>query len=89
MQKFLEELYRDFFLPGEGTFPHDPAYREAGKEVCRLEEILLAELPGKKRELYEAFQRACDERNDYEEAQLFVDAFKLGARLMLEVAYEG
>lgn len=85
MQKYLEEFYHGNISPNEGTFPRDPTYKPKGAKVCQLEELLLIDLPEEKKEIYEKFQLACIDRDVIENAQIYIDGFKLGARLMLEV----
>ena len=88
MQKYLEEFYYGNISPGERAFPRDPTYKQKGVKSLQLEELLLADLPEEKKEIYEKFQFACIDRDVVEYAQTFVDAFKLGARMMLEIMLE-
>ncbi len=84
MQKILEELYHGNLTIGEGV-PTAKAYNQAVKEILRLEDLLKERLNKEQWELLQSFQKARSIVEGLESTQHFVEAFRLGARIMLAI----
>ena len=84
MRKILEELWRGNITPQSKTFHRGTAYDEAVKMLCKNEEDLKAALSEKE---WETFEKFCDCQNEithYTQEDIFVTAFRLGARIVME-----
>ena len=86
MKKFLEELYYGELNIFEK--PRNLEYIAKSKELVELENLFLGDLSDKKQEEYENLQDARANHVEIHNVQLFSDAFRLGARMMLEIMLE-
>ena len=85
MRSILEELWYGNVCPGFGC-------RETTKEVKKLmgyiadhHDTLRATLTDKQKEILERFDDCYTELTDINEREIFVYAFRLGARIAIEV----
>lgn len=88
MQNILVDFYRGNINPNEVSFPLNPSCKRVNKEIVSLEKILLSKLNDEEKKLFENFQLLLAERGSFEDTQLFIDAFRLDARMMLEIIIE-
>ena len=85
MQKILENLYKGRIFPAEQPFIRDDEYRQAYKQECDLEEELLSQLNDRQKELWESMCDSRVHRAHIGSMYAFVDAFRLGAGIAIEV----
>ena len=87
MKSILEELFYGNVCPNTDC-------RSTGKETKELmgysadhHDTLLKELTDKQKEILEKFDDCYNELTDINEREIFVYAFRLGARIAIEVLY--
>lgn len=85
----LEDLYLGDIHPSERSFKKDSQYSMVLNEVVKAGDSLLDTLTEKQKEQYEAYMTAQREVNVLTDCETFCYAFKLGARIMLDVLTEG
>ena len=85
MQNILEELYFGNVSPAEVFFSDDDVMKAKTAELADAQTAFLSGLSSEKRKLYDVFESISGEMHDIEDVRRFSDAFRLGARLMLEV----
>lgn len=85
MKKILDELWYGKINPADD-------YRENGKEAKQLLEYaskhhdkLNFELNDEQKAIFEKFNECCYELNDITERSIFSYAFKLGAKMAIEI----
>ena len=83
MHNILSELYHGNITPSESAYIKGKDYKKAARQVCDIEESLLSQLDDGGKELYSQLPFAIIERDSIENAQIFTDAFRLGANIML------
>lgn len=88
MENIIHELYHGNIRPTDGRFPQLPKYKAAAEEVTKIENNLLALLNDEGKELYRQLTLAAIPRDVIENAYAFEEAFKLGARIMLNCLTE-
>jgi hypothetical protein len=89
MDELLKKLYQGELRPSEKRNAHSPALAQAMLEVCRMEDGLMEDLEGEYKEKLQALIDAYGEMEAMEAEESFVDGFRLGARLTMEVLEEG
>ena len=92
MRSILEELFYENICPsGGGTGSTVGAESERERElagyIARHHGALMAELSDGQKEILEKFEDCQDELRDITERELFVSAFRLGARIAIEVLF--
>ncbi|MEG0386197.1 MAG: hypothetical protein RR642_15760 [Solibacillus sp.] len=85
MQEILKDLYYGNINPNSKQFVKGSEYGRALKAVCDCEEKLNVLLSGKEMELFEKLMRAIGESNSIGGQEHFIDGFRLGARIALEI----
>ncbi|MEG0835393.1 MAG: hypothetical protein RR313_08285 [Anaerovoracaceae bacterium] len=85
MQSILEELFYGKIKPNERSFIRKSEYGKAIKTVSDCEEKLLTLLSGKELELFENLMKMHGESSHINGREYFVDGFRLGARIALEI----
>ena len=85
----LENLYLGDVHPSERSFKKDTQYSRALNEAVKAGDVLLGTLTEKQKEQFEAYMTAQREVNVLTDCETFCYAFKLGARIMLDVLTEG
>ena len=88
MQKTIKQLYSKHIYPVEQVIPEDKEYREKGRINGEWRERFKNNLPDSMKADFEAMFQSCLEVTLMEEEQSFVNGFRLGARLMLEIMTE-
>ena len=85
----LEDLYMGEVHPSERGFKKDSQYSRALNEVVKAGDVLLSTLTEQQREQFEDYMTAQREVNVLTDCETFVHAFKLGAKIMMDVLTEG
>ena len=85
----LEDLYVGDIHPNERTFKRDSQYAKALDGVVKAGDELTASLSENEKKLFEDFMDAQREVTVLTDCQTFCYAFKLGAKIMLDVLTEG
>lgn len=85
----LEDLYFGAIRPTETMFKKNSQYANALDEVVRSEDALMASLSPEQKEYFENYACAQMEVNTLTDCETFCQAFKLGAKTMLDVLTDG
>ena len=85
----LEDLYVGDVHPSERSFKKDSHYSRALNEVVKAGDALLGTLTEKQKEQFEAYMTAQREVNVLTDCETFCYAFKLGAKVMMDVLSDG
>ena len=85
MRSILEELWYGNVCPSEGCREVKKETKELMKFIAEHHDNLYATLNEKQKELLEKFDDCSAELTDTNERDIFVYAFRLGAKIMLEV----
>ena len=85
MRSILEELWYGNVCPNEGCREVTKETKELMKYIAEHHDNLHATLTEKQKETLEKFDDCYSELTDINERDIFVYAFRLGARMMLEV----
>ena len=85
MKSILHELYYGNINPNEKSFKRDSEYSRIIKGLSDSEEKLLKLLTGTEKELFATFSKAQVNLNEISVADVFIDGFCLGARIVVEV----
>ena len=84
----LYDLWDGSIHPAEDNCPTDQQYRAARKALVEQEDLFWKELSPGGKEAYEAFLDARDHLLCRQSRNAFVQGFRLGARLLLDVLTE-
>ena len=88
MKNMIKELWYGNILPSEKTMPPgSPLYRTTNK-VVEAEQAVEDALPEEKRELLISLENAQFELSNTLETNAFVDGFRLGAKLVMDIFSE-
>ncbi len=85
----LEELYMGDIHPSERGFMKDSRYSRALNEVAKAGDALTGTLTEKQKEQFEDYTTAQREVNVLTNCETFCYAFKLGAKIMIDVLTKG
>ena len=85
----LEDLYLGDIRPNERGFKRNSQYAKALDEVVRAGDALIDSLTEEQKELFEDYMTAQREVNVLTDCETFCLAFKLGAKIMLDVLADG
>ena len=85
MRSILEELFYGNICPNTDCRRHDKETKQLMGYIADHHDNLLSTLNDQQRELLEKFDDCYNELTDINEREIFSYAFKLGARIMLEV----
>lgn len=88
MQKIIEKIYRGEIYPAEQIDPMLQNFREKWEKSKSNAEAFSERLSDEFRPLFEAVMADKLEIATLEQTQAFVDGFKLGAKLLVEVIFE-
>ena len=88
MQSILEELWYGNICPNESCRKTTPEVKELMGYIADHHDALLEMLTDKQKETFEKFDDCWDELTDINEREIFVYAFKLGARIAIDVLTE-
>ena len=87
MKSILEELFYGNVCPNTDCRSRDKEVKNLMANIADHHSSLNATLTDKQKELFEKFDNAWDELTDISEREIFVYAFRLGARIAIEVLY--
>ena len=87
--QILEELYYGGIQPNERSIKKDGQYAKALRELVQAGEVLTSSLNPEQREHFDQYVATQLEADCLTDVTTFCQAFKLGARIMLEVLAEG
>lgn len=85
----LEDLYLGDVLPSDRSFKRNSQYAKALDEVVRAGDALTDGPTEEQKELFENYMTAPREVNVLTDCETFCLAFKLGAKIMLDILTEG
>ena len=84
----LEDLYYGNLFPHEKCAKLDDEVKELLKLLNRNEEKLISTLSEEQKETFEKYKDCNREISEINEREIFLNGFRLGARIMLEVMEE-
>ena len=87
MKSILEELFHGNVCPNTDCRNKDKEVKDLMANIADHHSSLNETLTDKQKELFEKFDNAWDELTDISEREIFVYAFRLGARIAIEVLY--
>ncbi len=87
--QILEDLYLGDIRPNERFFKRNSQYAKALDDVVKVGDTLTASLNEKEKKLFENYMDAQREVTVLTDCETFCYAFKLGAKIMLDVLTEG
>jgi hypothetical protein len=85
----LEELYLGDVRPSERSFKRNSQYAKALNEVVRAGDALTDTLTEKQKEMFEDYMTVQREVNVLTDCETFVYAFRLAAKIMIDVLTDG
>lgn len=85
----LEDLYLGDIHPSERSFKKNSQYAKALNEVVKAGDELIGTLTEKQKEMFEDYMTAQREANVLTDCETFCYAFKLGAKIMMDVLTDG
>ena len=85
MKSILEELFYGNVCPNTDCRSNVKETKELMGYVADHHDTLISQLNEKQKEILEKFDDCWDELTDINEREIFVYAFKLGARIAIEV----
>ena len=86
--RILEEFWYGNLDPAEYDASPSKDYKELVRLISRNEEKLLATMTDAQKDLFSRYQDCVREYQAMAECMLFQNSFRLGARIMIEVAKE-
>ena len=81
----LEDLYIGNIHPSERGYKNDSQYGKALEETVKCCDMLIGTLTEKQKELFENYMTAKQEVNALTDCETFCAAFKLGAKIMMDI----
>ena len=87
MKSILEELFYGNVCPNTDCRSTDKETKELMGYIADHHDTLLKELTDKQKEILEKFDDCYNELTDINEREIFVYAFRLGARIAIEVLF--
>ena len=85
----LEDLYVGDVHPSERSFKKNSQYAKALNEVVKTGDTLISTLTEMQKEMFEDYMTAQREVNVLTDCETFIYAFRLGAKIMIDVLTEG
>ena len=85
MKSVLEELFYGNLCPNTDCRSKEKEVKELMGYIADHHDTLIAQLNEKQKEIFEKFDDCWDELTDINEREIFVYAFRLGARIAIEV----
>ena len=82
---FLEDFWNGNISPGEGRYHSKKEYKDAWRLVESMEDQLKEQLPQEHWQLFTQYQEAEARAGDIEDADIFVEGFRMGARAIMDV----
>ena len=85
MKSMIKELWRGNVMPPEDSRHNTPEMKQLLEYISRHNDDLLKTMTDEQKELFEKFHDCWSEYASYAEEAIFEYAFRLGARLALEM----
>ena len=85
MRSVINELWHGNIVPQEDSRNNSPEMKELIEYMARHHDDLLKTMTDEQKEIFEKFDDCWSEYSSYAEEAIFEYAFKLGARLTMEV----
>lgn len=85
----LEDLYMGDIHPSERSFKRDSQYARALNKTVKAGDAFIDTLTEKQKEQFEAYMTAQREVNVLTDCETFIYAFRLGAKIMIDVLTDG
>ena len=85
----LEDLYLGDIRPSERSFKRNSQYAKALDELVKAGDMLTETLTEKQKEMFEVYMTAQREVNVLTDCETFVYAFRLAAKIMIDVLTDG
>ena len=82
---FLEEFWNGNIAPGEGRYHSKKEYKDAWRLVEQTEDELMERLTAEDWELFTRYQDAERGAGVIADADIFIEGFRMGARVILDV----
>lgn len=87
--QILEDLYVGDIHPNERSFKRNSQYADALDELVKVGDALAAKLNEEEQKLFEDFMDAQREVTVLTDCETFCFAFRLGAKIMMDVLTDG
>ena len=87
--QILEDLYLIDVQPSDRSFKRNSQYAKALDEVVKAGDALTSGLSDEQKELFEDYMTAQREVNVLTDCETFCTAFKLSAKIMMDVLTKG
>ena len=84
----LEQLWREGLSPNERYTRKGGEYHKILLRICDEADRVIEELTDKGKEHFEAYRQAQIDLSIVAEREVFIEAFRLGARLVLDIVGE-
>ena len=85
----LEDLYLGDVRPSERSFKRNSQYAKALNDLVKAGDALTDTLTEEQKEMFEDYMTAQREVNVLTDCETFIYAFRLGAKIMIDVLTEG
>ena len=85
----LEDLYLGNVHPNERSFKRDSQYAKALDELVKARDALTDTLSEKQKEMFEDYMTAQREVNVLTDCETFIYAFRLAAKIMIDILTDG
>ena len=85
MMQFLKDFWYGNISPGEGRYHSKKEYKEAWRLVESMEDKLKEQLSPEDWELFTQYQDAEGKAGDIEDADIFIEGFRMGALIVMDV----
>ena len=85
----LEDLYLGDVRPSERNFKRNSQYAKALDDLVKAGDALTDTLTEEQKEMFEDYMTAQREVNVLTDCETFIYAFRLGAKIMIDVLTEG
>ena len=82
---FLKDFWYGNISPGEGRYHSKKEYKEAWRLVESMEDKLKEQLSPEDFELITQYQDAEGKAGDIENADIFIEGFRMGALIVMDV----
>lgn len=85
MKSMLEKLYYGEIFRNEDILPRGEGVKQISKKLSKLEDEFIGRLDKTEFKLYDELSSSHNERDSYFYAETFIEGFRIGARIMMEV----
>ena len=85
----LEDLYLGDVRPGERCFKRNSQYEKALDELVKAGDALIDTLTEEQKEMFEDYMNAQREINVLTDCETFIYAFRLAAKIIIDILTDG